>query len=861
MIYPRVKRWLSMLIGTVLLAQLVLIPHHATAQTRSSGREPVVVATESKGYYRYPDMGIYRYAWSSTVDTQSTTQTAATRPRQDVNRLGMTGVVEIERYASGRSTNLLRAKLVNPKMYTITETGWQLVTDREVVGPDFDKQVEVPFYFQQHTTGEVVGMYFDRTDSEEVRNMKRAAVSQLAMQLEYSPTPSCDDRTITCAQPYKRLETDVTGTYTAAYAARIVDSQYVEITKTRDQDSYTAFADRTIVDARDTLLSSKHTAMYDLRAGVLVRNSNQQTIRNRLGSAEQAQYAGSGYGIESGINANESISLDGVTTGALDSVISLSGDEQTSELAALMRRTEGRDYVATPLVATIVEQAAVADRGLAANDLTSALALVAQNPHDPNNVIVLRATLNTLDRSMQQLDQRLSKGTIATNLYEPLIGALTGVIDPQAQALVIKHFIQSPSVAASIRTQALTALTIFKKPSLETIRFVTTLADQNTPEGMQALLVLGAIAGTIQHEQPAQARDLATIIEATLTHAKSDTERDLALRALGNAGTATDLAVIRPYLADANQIVRTSAIDALRKFPAADTNALLNTAYRSDTSEIVRHTARELLYANGDSPSLNAFDWNWQQFIGGGDLKGELKSRVYVSDGPDITALARGEAKAHAWSWSYTLAEAQASTYVQTEHSIKYRYFEAYVKVLGNNVFTPIKERLQCGVERTGNLYQTTINFFSLTKTFMVGPVPVQLGLTASGTISIPWKIVASACDVPISANANISITPTVWASASATAAVTIFVARGGVGITADFLKTGIEAKASASYHIINGFHGSINLNVSLQPMAVRIFLWYQLRKLNGSWKPRNEWTLWNWSAPTQTWPIWNHSF
>jgi len=74
-------------------------------------------------------------------------------------------------------------------------------------------------------------------------------------------------------------------------------------------------------------------------------------------------------------------------------------------------------------------------------------------------------------------------------------------------------------------------------------------------------------------------------------------------------------------------------------------------------------------------------------------------------------------------------------------------------------------------------------------------------------------------------------------------------------------LKTGIEAKASASYHIINGFHGSINLNVSLQPMAVRIFLWYQLRKLNGSWKPRNEWTLWNWSAPTQTWPIWNHSF
>lgn len=866
MAHPRLVRLFSLILLTALTVQLVLIPSGAAAQSKSKQATPAteLPATLPGENYYYPANDIYQYYWSTLVDTVSTTQEQSSGVRNDSNSFNLQGYLQVERYAYDGYSAYLRAQVVSPVMYNKTEAGWQQVTDPEVIGPATDAELARPFYFQQDRNGTVYGLYFDGADTEDVQNIKRAALSQLQMYLFYDPNPigecSSDPTQIQCLQPYSIGESDVSGVYTADYTSRMIDAQTVEITKKRTEKSYKSFADRSIANAEATKIESTSVAVYDLRAGILLKNTTTQRIRSGFSTENSLNdYEGSGYGIESGADSDDSIRYEGTIPGFLEPQ-SFEGKASTKAITNLIRTIEGKEYKSADIVASVTSNKADADRGLAAADLMTALKELAAAPGDPNAVTRLRATLNTVDGALAQLDQQLS-GRTNPALHEGIIGALTGVVDSQSQALIVKHFVNNQSLNQTTRTQALTALTVVAEPSAETISAVRKLVQANGSDAKQALLVLGAIANNIQAKQPQLAQELSQIIETKLAKAKTDLDRDLALRALGNAGPATNLSVISGYLSHSNEIVRTSAIDALRKFPAAETQALLLQAYTNETSAVARHTARELLYANGDVPSLNAFDWNWQKFVGGGDLKGELKARLYLSDGPDITALAHGEAKAHAWSWSYSLAEAKATSYVQTENGTKYRYFEAYVKVLGNNVFTPIKERIACGVQRTGNLYQTTITFFSLTKTFMVGPIPIQLGLSASGSISIPWKIVATACDVPISASANVSITPTVWASASATAAVTIFIARGGVGINADFLKTSLEAKASATYHITNGFHGNLGLNISVQPLAVRIFLWYQWRKWNGSWKSRNEWTIWNWSAATQTWPIWNTNF
>ncbi len=863
---PRLVRLLSLVLLTALTVQLVLIPSSAAAQIKSKQANPTreLPATVPGLNYYYPSDDIYQYYWSTVVDTVSTTQEESSGIRNDSNSFNLQGYLQVERYAYDGYSAYLQAQIVRPVISNKTEAGWQQITDPEVIGPATDAELARPFYFQQDRSGAVYGLYFDGADTEDVQNIKRAALSQLQVYLAYDPNPigECPDPTqIQCVAPYTVDESDVSGVYTADYTSRMLDAQTVEITKKRTEKSYKSFADRSIANAEATKIESTSVAIYDLRAGVLLKNTTIQRIRSGFNTENSLNnYEGTGYGIESGADSNDAISFEGTIPGELVPQ-AFEGKASTKAISNLIRSIEGKEYKSVAIVASVSSNKADADRGLAAADLSIALKELAAAPGDPNAVTRLRATLNTVDGALKQLDQQLSKGRTNPTLHEGIIGALTGVVDSQAQALIIKHFVNNQSLNQTTRTQALTALTVVAEPSAETISAVRNLVQANGSDAKQALLVLGAIANNLYAKQPQLAQELSRLLEAKLSEAKTDIERDLALRALGNAGPATKLSVISAYLGDSNEIVRTSAIDALRKFPAAETEVLLVAAYTSETSAVARHTARELLYANGDAPSLSAFDWNWQRFVGGGDLKGELKARLYLSDGPDITALAHGEAKAHAWSWSYSLAEAKATSYVQTENGTKYRYFEAYVKVLGNNVFTPIKERIACGVQRTGNLYQTTITFFSLTKTFMVGPIPIQLGLSASGSISIPWKIVATACDVPISASANVSITPTVWASASATAAVTIFIARGGVGVNADFLKTSLEAKASATYHITNGFHGNLGLNITVQPLAVRIFLWYQLRKWNGSWKSRNEWTIWNWSAGTQTWPIWNTNF
>ncbi|WP_110519400.1 HEAT repeat domain-containing protein [Herpetosiphon llansteffanensis] len=862
MAHPRLVRLLSLVLLTALIVQLGLIPQSVAAQTKTKQATPAseLPATPKGLNYYYPSDDIYQYSWSTLVETVSTTQEQSSGVRNHSNSFNLQGSLWVERYASDGYSTYLQAQIVKPSIYNKTEAGLKQITDPEVVGPASDAELARPFYFQQDRDGVISGLYFDGADSEDVQNIKRAALSQLQIYLYYEP--ECADPTqIDCVAAYSKSESDVSGVYTADYSSRMLDAQTVEITKKRSEKSYKSFADRSIANAEATKIESTSVAIYDLRAGVLLKNTTTQRIRSGFNSTNGLNdYEGSGYAIESGGDSTDAISFEGTIPGEIVPH-AFEGKANTNAISTLIRSIAGKEYKSVEIVANVSSNKADADLGLAAADLTTALKELADAPSDPNAVSRLRATLNTVDGALSQLDQQLSKGRINPALYEGIIGALTGVVDSQAQRLIITHLVNNQSLNQTTRTQALTALTVIAEPSDATIIAVSDLVQANGSDAKQALLVLGAIANNLWAKQPELAQKLSAMLETKLAEAKTDIERDLALRALGNAGPATTLSIISGYLEHSNEIVRTSAIDALRKFPAAETEALLLKAYSSETSAVARHAARELLFANSDAPRLNAFDWNWQKFVGGGDLKGELKARLYLSNGPDITALAHGEAKAHAWSWSYSLAEAKATSYVQTENGIKYRYFEAYVKVLGNNVFTPIKERVACGVQRTGNLYQTTMTFFSVTKTFMVGPIPIQLGLSASGSISIPWKIVATACDVPISASANVSITPTVWASASATAAVTIFIARGGIGINADFLKTSLEAKASATYHITNGFHGNLGLNVSVQPLAVRIFLWYQLRKLFGGWKSRNEWTIWNWSAATQTWPIWNTNF
>jgi hypothetical protein len=272
--------------------------------------------------------------------------------------------------------------------------------------------------------------------------------------------------------------------------------------------------------------------------------------------------------------------------------------------------------------------------------------------------------------------------------------------------------------------------------------------------------------------------------------------------------------------------------------------------------DIARETLEELT-GSGGMEIYTVYSRNWDKWFGGRDLGAQLTAELYVDSTNNVYLRSQGEANAWAFQRSFNLVRARALSEVVNQNGTLRRRFNGFVSVVGITLVN-LDEYLTCGAVRSGTLLNRTQQFFSLSYTFYIaGILPVTLGLSASGTISVPYEYTWTACNAPISVGAAARVTPSAWVSASGGVTVSLLLVRGGASVTADLLKT--QAPGRAEGRITNGhFQACFNLSLSQQAISGGVDLWYQTRGWSG-WGTRHSWRIWSFGSATQNYSIFNY--
>lgn len=759
----------------------------------------------------------YIYHWNANTSVRSYNRDNATRQMvaDATHQMQAGAVAELTPVGAGDGgSTLIQLTVLNPTIAYQDKNGTFVNTnDDELV-----KLLATPLYFEQKPTGQISGIIYSTRETPDTVNLKRGIISALQTQLQGGST-------------FAAAESDVSGTYIARYQQEATKGGLL-ITKNRDQNSYSAFADPAVRD-RSFLLNSRNRSRFDVQQGlILTANFRDQLIS----SNDTAQTTDAGFAPWSETTITGALAYRG-SSAANATVI-------------------GADYRRGSLVAEHRAEAPALGRAGEEMPLADLLTNIAETPADVNAFTQLADKLAD-PIALQEVSLALHDGKLDTLAMAVVAGALTAVGTEAAQEVLVAQVLLNPN-AAAVQENALIGLLFLPDPQPQTVAAVEKLS-QEADGAMreQATLILGALAHTINATAPENALRIVEKLQQQVIDATSEEGKRLALRALGNAGHPASLATIAEQTQADGIWVRLTAVDALRKFSGEAVDALLLARSQQDDNSAVRSAAQALydqrVAAEIAAAAVNG-EWNWSytKWIGNGDIKGELTAALKVKDTPDIYLSANGKAIAHAWSWQYTLLEGKLLSEVVTQNGQIKRHSVAELKVLGNSIAKK-EHYLVCGEEQSGSVLANgplSQQFFSLSKSFYPWGIQVTLSLKASGSLDLKYKYKFTACNAPIQASAEGSLTPEAKVTATGDAMVSIYIARGGARITADILKTTLPASLMAE--IKSGvFKACATLKLELQPISGKLRLWYQLRKLTGGWKPEQGWDVWSFSSQT----------
>jgi hypothetical protein len=159
----------------------------------------------------------------------------------------------------------------------------------------------------------------------------------------------------------------------------------------------------------------------------------------------------------------------------------------------------------------------------------------------------------------------------------------------------------------------------------------------------------------------------------------------------------------------------------------------------------------------------------------------------------------------------------------------------------------------------SGNLYYsfeiTPINwsrtFFSVSKRFMVGPVPVSVSASVSGGLKLTVSGQIGPTVAKLNANAG------GWANANASAGVDIVVAGVGVEGAVTLINVSLPATAELFWSFYT-LDWRLKADLNLNTLSGNLKLWVRV----GFWFFKKTWTLTiaSWAGVTRNWSLYNNS-
>lgn len=228
----------------------------------------------------------------------------------------------------------------------------------------------------------------------------------------------------------------------------------------------------------------------------------------------------------------------------------------------------------------------------------------------PRNTTISRATgLLRAEPSTARELAPMFTGARTSNGRAYVLDMLSSAGTPEAQT-VMRELLGDPAVQADPDYDLyLQRFAFLRDPDPRSAALLLGAFDDAVNEGDAALVA--AIAYPLGSTSRQLWRDplLAEVLHARLVDTLATTTnpdvRTAALAGLGNAGRASDLAIVQPYLADADSPVRASAVAALRYIDTAEARELVATML-TDEERVVAVRALGVLeyYADAESAAL-----------------------------------------------------------------------------------------------------------------------------------------------------------------------------------------------------------------------------------------------------------------
>lgn len=207
---------------------------------------------------------------------------------------------------------------------------------------------------------------------------------------------------------------------------------------------------------------------------------------------------------------------------------------------------------------------------------------------------LLAALLRLHPELLEEVAQLLLDGKLAPDLAGELIGCLGRCGTEQAQALLAR-WIADEATRDDLRSGSLFALVSTQTPGAAAIDAVSSAMTNSSGEfASAAALMLGVLSNRSGGALGERALDSLRDWE---DEARDRGELLAWLAALGNSGSPQIVALVRPYLTDEDELVRDSAVDALRLVATLEAIELTAERSREDDSVRVRASAASGLVA------------------------------------------------------------------------------------------------------------------------------------------------------------------------------------------------------------------------------------------------------------------------
>lgn len=189
--------------------------------------------------------------------------------------------------------------------------------------------------------------------------------------------------------------------------------------------------------------------------------------------------------------------------------------------------------------------------------------------------------------------------------FQVVLQSLLGVGSPEAQSSIVA--IGQASQDHDVRGVIVSSLVPIDEPTDELVGFVlaqTKLGDKKLAQA--SWMSAGVLASALSRHRPAEADKLVTHIQREWEGCKDPADRAMMVLALGNTASVAALPCIRTSLEAKDAGERRMAIQALAKFPGAETLSLLKERALLDDAAMVRAIAIDQMRWQEYGPEVQA---------------------------------------------------------------------------------------------------------------------------------------------------------------------------------------------------------------------------------------------------------------